>query len=456
MPLADVPHKFVEVAGGRIELDPAGIEFRGVQHAVDETRQAARGAADLLNPHHEFVVARILSAPKDPLGAGIEDGQRCAELVGHHRDEAAIGAGRLALPVEGRLQRPGRMLVGRDVDQPHEDDAALGAVTERRAQTSRLINRSSSISSVGTSSETSRPSAPSQIAKQRRKAEQVHVLRAPDRDRFGGADPLVGEEQVPLRIEGRKAVGRGLDGGDQALLRLLQRRGALLDLDLEIDGLTFGLLARLPLLGHIAHEGDAELPLGESQRKAAHLEAFLVAVDRHSPRIRGSSLRLRRPAERRHHALVGEERVERLEALAHGVVRPHPEETLHARVPQQAMQPLVENDDALVADIVDDEVGKFLLLPEQPLRLVGLLHPLEEPQQQKRCRDDDPEDERQALDHRAQIRRAGLRAMFARQQQHLVGDIAQFVGEIPGLGSQLQSALAVERLFQQRLAPGVI
>ena len=99
------------------------------------------------------------------------------------------------------------------------------------------------------------------------------------------------------------------------------------------------------------------------------------------------------------------------------------------------MQPFVENDDALVADIVDDEIGKFLLLAQQALRLIGLLHSLEQTQEQKRCHDDDPEDERQALDHRTQVRGAGLRTMLARQHQHLVGDIAQFVGEIPGLRS---------------------
>ena len=60
---------------GGIQLDPAGIEFRRIQHAVHKSRQAAGGAADLLNPDHELVVARILTAPQDALGTGIEDGQ---------------------------------------------------------------------------------------------------------------------------------------------------------------------------------------------------------------------------------------------------------------------------------------------------------------------------------------------------------------------------------------------
>ena len=45
--------------------------------------------------------------------------------MGDHGDEVAIGPRGLPLPVEGGLERLGRMLVGRDVDQSHEDDAAL-------------------------------------------------------------------------------------------------------------------------------------------------------------------------------------------------------------------------------------------------------------------------------------------------------------------------------------------
>ena len=89
---------------------------------------------------------------------------------------------------------------------------------------------------------------------------EVHVFGTPDGHRLRGADPLVGEEQVAPGIEGRKPVRRGLDGGNESLLGLLQRRRPLLNFDLEIDGLAFRLLARLPLLGHVAHEGDAQLP----------------------------------------------------------------------------------------------------------------------------------------------------------------------------------------------------
>ena len=94
-----------------------------------------------------------------------------------------------------------------------------------------------------------------ETAQKRRK---VHVFRAPYGDWLGRADALVREQQLAVGIEGCEAIGSGLDGGDEALLGLLQRLGALLHLHLQIDGLLLRLLSGLPLLGDVANEGDAK------------------------------------------------------------------------------------------------------------------------------------------------------------------------------------------------------
>jgi hypothetical protein len=88
-----------------------------------------------------------------------------------------------------------------------------------------------------------------------------------------------------------------------------------------------------------------------------------------------------------------EEGIQPFQVVPHRVVRLQPQQGLHSGIPEKAVQALVEDDDALVADVIDHQIRQLLLLTQETLGLLGLLHASEEAQQQERRADHDAGDE---------------------------------------------------------------
>ena len=293
-------------------------------------------------------------------------------------------------------------------------------------------------------------SAPFAHGKAAQKDRKAHFLAAPKRHGSRCPDLIVGEEELAGPVEGGKALRGGIDRGDEAALGLPQGRRALENLDLQVEVLTLGLLARQPLLRDVTHEGDPELALGHVDRKAVDLEAALLTILGNGLVLKDRACSFCCLCQRSNDIIFSENRIQILHPLSHGLLGADVQQVLHAWVPEQASELGVEHDDALIADVADDKIRKLLLLLEQLLGLAGLLHPFEETYQQECRAYNDAGDESQAFEQNPQIIGTLHSGLIATEHEDPVGSIPKRVGEIPHLSAKRHGGLGVDFTLKER------
>ncbi|MBF9198135.1 hypothetical protein [Microvirga terrestris] len=111
----------------------------------------------------------------------------------------------------------------------------------------------------------------------------------------------------------------------------------------------------------------------------------------------------------------------------------------------------IKHNDALVADVVDHQVGQFLFLLEQLSGLTRLLNAFEEAHQQESGTQNNPHQKCDTFENNLQIGRPLQSCMIVAERNDPIGGIPEPVCELHHLLAKQRRSLGVDLVLEARL-----